>query len=110
MESTTKIVCYAGCWKRGLTFHKELYAQMAAAQRCASLYVCCKYMEFDWDEHNTAHIAAHQVTPQEFEQCLSNGPIHIEMQIDERTYRFPSREEYPRFLHHERFWREDAEN
>ena len=40
-EQTHQIVCYARCWERGQTFgaerfQKELYAQMAAAQRSAA--------------------------------------------------------------------------
>ena len=39
--STKEVVCYARCWERGQTFgaerfQKELYAQMAAAQRSAT--------------------------------------------------------------------------
>ena len=40
-DQTKEVVCYARCWERGLTFgaeqfQKELYAQMAAAQRSAT--------------------------------------------------------------------------
>ena len=40
-DQTKEIVCYARCWERGRTFgaerfQKELYAQMAAAQRSAT--------------------------------------------------------------------------
>jgi len=40
-DQTREIVCYARCWERGQTFgaerfQKELYAQMAAAQRSAA--------------------------------------------------------------------------
>lgn len=40
-DQTREIVCYARCWERGRTFgaerfQKELYAQMAAAQRSAA--------------------------------------------------------------------------
>ncbi len=40
-DQTKEIVCYARCWERGLTFgaerfQRELYAQMAAAQRSAA--------------------------------------------------------------------------
>src|SRR5262249_14826705 len=40
-DQTHEIVCYARCWERGQTFgaerfQKELYAQMAAAQRSAA--------------------------------------------------------------------------
>ena len=40
-DQTKEVVCYARCWERGQTFgaerfQKELYAQMAAAQRSAT--------------------------------------------------------------------------
>ncbi len=30
---------------------------------------------FEWDEANRAHIARHNVTPQEVEQALQNNPV-----------------------------------
>ncbi|HXB67936.1 MAG TPA: hypothetical protein VNY05_06820 [Candidatus Acidoferrales bacterium] len=32
-------------------------------------------IEFDWDEENTKHLAAHKVTPSEFEQVMNNDPL-----------------------------------
>ena len=40
-------------------------------------------MEFEWDKHNVAHIARHDVTPDEAEQALTNQPMFIETLIDE---------------------------
>jgi hypothetical protein len=31
-------------------------------------------IEFDWDDRNTKHLAAHNVTPAEFEQAMNNNP------------------------------------
>jgi uncharacterized DUF497 family protein len=30
---------------------------------------------FDWDKANLAHIARHNVTPEEVEQVFANGPM-----------------------------------
>lgn len=38
--------------------------------------------QYDWDRHNRAHIAAHQVEPHEVEEVLANQPIYIETRID----------------------------
>src|SRR5580658_5015294 len=37
---------------------------------------------YDWDRHNKAHIAAHQVEPHEVEEVLANQPIYIETRVD----------------------------
>lgn len=44
---------------------------------------------FDWDEENTAHLAAHKVAPAEFEQVLHNDPIDLAFDLieDEERYR-----------------------
>jgi uncharacterized protein len=31
------------------------------------------YHEFDWDDHNRDHIAAHDISPAEVEQVFANG-------------------------------------
>ena len=36
---------------------------------------------FDWDEHNTAHIARHGVTPEEAEEAVLNGPSDQEIAL-----------------------------
>src|SRR5947209_4338117 len=35
--------------------------------------------EFDWDEHNIAHLARHNVSPAEFEQALGCAPIFMDV-------------------------------
>jgi uncharacterized DUF497 family protein len=40
---------------------------------------------YDWDEHNTGHISAHQVEPDEVEEVLANDPVHIETRLDARS-------------------------
>lgn len=35
--------------------------------------------EFDWDEHNIAHLARHKIVPDEFEEAMSNDPIVIDV-------------------------------
>ncbi len=41
--------------------------------------------QYDWDRHNKAHIAAHQVEPHEVEEVLANAPIYIETRIDSKS-------------------------
>ena len=41
-------------------------------------------LNFDWDEANLGHIAQHDVTRDEAEQVVLNGPLDIEMQLAER--------------------------
>lgn len=36
--------------------------------------------KFDWDVHNIRHLARHGVTPEEFEQAVSNDPEIIEVE------------------------------
>ena len=38
--------------------------------------------KYDWDRHNTGHIAVHRVEPHEVEEVLANEPIYIETRID----------------------------
>ena len=44
---------------------------------------------FDWDEANRKHLAAHQVTPAEFEQVMHSDPVDIGMELigGEERYR-----------------------
>jgi|SRR5665213_23703 len=46
-------------------------------------------IEFDWDDGNIPHLAAHQVTPAEFEQVLNNDPVELDYESidDEDRYR-----------------------
>ena len=34
-------------------------------------------IEFDWDDENARHLAAHNVTPAEFELLLENDPLDL---------------------------------
>jgi uncharacterized DUF497 family protein len=46
-------------------------------------------IEFDWDAENTKHLAAHKVTPAEFEQVLINDPLDLDCESigNEERYR-----------------------
>jgi uncharacterized DUF497 family protein len=41
------------------------------------------YSPFDWDSANIAHIAEHDVTPEEAEEVLLGDPLDLEFRIDE---------------------------
>ena len=51
------------------------------------LYIYMKgaFTGFEWDDHNVAHIARHDVTPEEVEQVFANGSEFFETRIDPRT-------------------------
>lgn len=36
-------------------------------------------LEFDWDRSNLRHLARHHVTPEEFEEAISNHPHFIDV-------------------------------
>lgn len=38
-------------------------------------------MHFEWDEHNIAHIARHDILPHEAEEALLSLPIHLYPQV-----------------------------
>jgi uncharacterized DUF497 family protein len=46
-------------------------------------------IRFDWDGENRRHLAAHKVTPAEFEQVLYNNPLDRDYQLTggEERYR-----------------------
>lgn len=46
--------------------------------------------EFDWDSENTKHLAAHKVTPAEFEQVLSNNPVDLDSDVIDGEERYRS--------------------
>ncbi len=46
--------------------------------------------EFDWDSENTNHLAAHKVTPAEFEQVLNNDPLDLDYQVIDGEDRYRS--------------------
>lgn len=44
-------------------------------------------IEFDWDDENNQHLAAHKVKSAEFEQLLSNDPLDLDYElIDKDRY------------------------
>lgn len=45
-------------------------------------------IEFEWDEANTKHLAAHKVTPLEFEQAMTIDPEDVGWEVvdDEQRY------------------------
>ena len=47
-------------------------------------------IEFDWDDENRKHLAAHRVSPAEFEQLLSNDPLDLEYQSINHEVRYRS--------------------
>jgi uncharacterized DUF497 family protein len=46
-------------------------------------------IEFEWDDENTKHLAAHNVTPAEFEYVLTNNAVDLGYELidDEERYR-----------------------
>ena len=57
-------------------------------------------IEFDWDAENTKHLAAHKVTPAEFEQVMNNDPLDLDYESirDEERYRSVGLTNVGRFL------------
>jgi predicted DNA binding CopG/RHH family protein/uncharacterized DUF497 family protein len=47
-------------------------------------------IEFDWDAGNTKHLAAHKVTPAEFEQLMSNDPLELDYLVIDGEGRYRS--------------------
>ena len=47
-------------------------------------------IEFDWDEANIGHLAAHNVMPQEFEELLNNDPLDLDYEAINGEQRFRS--------------------
>ena len=46
--------------------------------------------EFDWDDENTRHLAAHQLTRAEFEQVMNNDPLDRDFEVIEGEGRYRS--------------------
>jgi uncharacterized protein len=46
--------------------------------------------EFDWDSENTKHLAAHRVTPAEFEQVIRNDPVDLDSDVIDGELRYRS--------------------
>lgn len=47
-------------------------------------------IEFDWDDENEKHLAAHKVAPAEFEQVLNNDPIALKFERIDNEERYRS--------------------
>ncbi len=47
-------------------------------------------IEFDWDDENRKHLAAHKVAPAEFEQMLNNDPVDLEYDLIDNEKRHRS--------------------
>ena len=47
-------------------------------------------VDFEWDEENTKHLAAHRVTPAEFEWVLQNDPLDLAYELVDNEERYRS--------------------
>jgi hypothetical protein len=47
-------------------------------------------IEFDWDDENKKHLAAHKVAPAEFEQLLNNDPVGLDFDMIDSEERYRS--------------------
>ncbi len=45
---------------------------------------------FEWDEENVKHLAAHKITPAEFEQVMNNDPLDSDFDVIENEERYRS--------------------
>ena len=66
------------------------------ARRYERIYVAIQWrnvdgaIEFDWDDENRKHLAAHKVTPAEFEQVLNNDPLDLDYELIDEEERYRS--------------------
>jgi uncharacterized DUF497 family protein len=47
-------------------------------------------IEFEWDDENREHLAAHKVTPSEFEYVLTNNAVDLGYELIEKEERYRS--------------------
>lgn len=47
-------------------------------------------VDFDWDEENKRHLAAHRVTPAEFEEVILNDPLDLDCDVIDGEERYRS--------------------
>jgi uncharacterized DUF497 family protein len=47
-------------------------------------------IDFDWDDDNKKHLAAHKTTPIEFEQVLNNNPLDLDYELTDNEERYRS--------------------
>ena len=45
-------------------------------------------IEFNWDAENRRHLKRHRVTPDEFEELMTGGPVYLEYQVENDEERF----------------------
>ena len=45
-------------------------------------------IEFDWNDENRKHLAAHKVAPAEFEQLLNNDPLDLDYELIDNEERY----------------------
>ena len=58
--------------------------------RCDTIESLSKRIEFDWDEGNIRHLAAHEVAPAEFEELLHNDPLELDYEVVDGEERYRS--------------------
>ena len=47
-------------------------------------------IEFEWDDENVKHLAAHKVTRVEFEQVMNNNPLDVDFDVIDGEPRYRS--------------------
>ena len=47
-------------------------------------------IEFEWDDDNVKHLAAHRVTIGEFEQVMNNDPLDVDFDVIDNEPRYRS--------------------
>ena len=45
-------------------------------------------IEFEWDDENVKHLAAHKVTRGEFEQVMNNDPLDVDFDVIDGELRY----------------------
>lgn len=66
------------------------------SQQLQRIYVAIHFelvpdgIEFDWDDENKKHLAAHKVAPADFEQVLNNDPIDLAFDLVDEEERYRS--------------------
>ena len=47
-------------------------------------------IDFDWEDENKKHLAAHKTTPAEFEQVLKHNPLDLDYELIDNEERYRS--------------------
>ncbi len=45
-------------------------------------------IEFDWDDENTKHLAAHKVKRSQFEEAIDNDPLDLDCEVVDNEERY----------------------